>query len=87
MSDLEEEITQELATQMQSEMDFHILSDMLVQGCGWTKVVLTRFWNRKHSIDILMWCEEHIKHPFEHRGTSFVFQDKGDAVNFSLRWL
>ncbi len=82
---LEEEITQELATQMQSEMDFHILSDMLVE-LGWTRVVLTRYLNRKHSVDILMWCEEHVKNPYEHRGTSFVFQDQGDAVNFSLRW-
>jgi hypothetical protein len=84
---LEEEISQELATQMQSEMDFHILSDMLVQGCGWKKVILTRFFSRKHSINILMWCEENIKHPFEHRGSTFVFQDDGDAVNFTLKWL
>ena len=60
MSNLEEEITQELATQMQSEMDFHILSDMLVKSCGWRKVVLTRFFSRKHSVNILMWCEENI---------------------------
>jgi hypothetical protein len=87
MSNLEEEITQELATQMQSEMDFHILSDMLVKSCGWRKVVLTRFFSRKHSVNILMWCEENIKNPFEHRGSTFVFENEGDAVNFTLRWL
>jgi hypothetical protein len=86
MSNLEEEITQELATQMQSEMDFHILSDMLVKSCGWRKVVLTRFFSRKHSVNILMWCEENIKNPFEHRGSTFVFENEGDAVNFTLRW-
>lgn len=84
---LEEEITQELATQMQSKIDFEILSDMLVKACGWKKVTLTRFFSRKHSVNILIWCEEHIKHPFEHRGSSFVFQDEGDAVNFTLKWL
>ena len=83
---LEDEIAKELSTQMQSEMDFHILSDMLVQ-LGWKKVTLTRFFSRKHSVNILMWCEEHVKHPFEHRGTAFVFQDEGDAVNFALKWL
>lgn len=84
---LEEEIAKELSTQMQSEMDFEILSNMLVQGCGWKRVTLTRFFSRKHSVNILMWCEEHCKHPYEHRGTSFVFQDEGDAINFTLKWL
>jgi hypothetical protein len=84
---LEEEIANELATQMQSEMDFHILSDMLVQACGWTKVTLPRFFSRHHSVDILMWCEEHVKHPYEHRSTSFVFENEGDAVNFTLKWV
>lgn len=86
MTDLEKEISQEISTQMQSEMDFHILSDMLVQ-LGWKKVTLTRFFSRKHSVNVLMWCEEYIKHPFEHRGTTFVFQDEGDAINFTLRWI
>lgn len=83
---LENEIVKDLSTEIQTEMDFHILSDMLVQ-LGWKKVTLTRFFSRKHSIDILMWCDEHVKHPFEHRGTTFVFQDEGDAINFTLKWL
>ena len=83
---LQDQILDELSTQMQSEIDFQVLSDMLVQ-LGWRKVTLTRFFSRKHSVDILMWCEEHIKHPFEHRGTTFVFENQGDAVNFSLRWV
>ena len=83
---LQEEVMNDLATKMQSEMDFEILSDMLIKSCGWKKVVLTRFFSRKHSINILMWCEENIKNPFEHRGSTFIFQDEGDAVNFTLRW-
>lgn len=82
---LQDQILEELGTQMQSEMDFHILSDMLVQ-MGWKKVVLTRFFSRKHSVNILMWCEEHIKHSFEHRGSTFVFENEGDAVTFTLKW-
>ena len=83
---LQDQILEELGTQMQSEIDFNILSDMLVQ-LGWKKVVLTRFFSRKHSVNILMWCEEHVKHPFEHRGSTFVFENEGDAVNFTLKWL
>lgn len=84
---LQDQIMEELSTKMQSEIDFSILADMLIKSCGWKKVVLTRFFSRKHSVDILMWCEEHIKHPFEHRGSTFVFENEGDAVNFTLKWL
>lgn len=83
---LEDEIVKDLSTEIQTEIDFHILLDMLVQ-LGWKKVTLTRFFSRKHSIDILMWCDEYVKHPFEHKGTIFVFQDEGDAINFTLKWL
>ncbi len=83
---LEEEIANNLSNEISKEIDFGVLSSMLVE-LGWRKVTLTRFFSRKHSIDILMWCEEHIKHPFEHHGSTFVFQNEGDAVNFSLRWL
>lgn len=84
---LEEEIANELATGMQSEMDFHILSDMLVQSCGWTRVNILKQQDNNHSIDIRDWCRENTKNPYEYRGTSYVFQDRGDAINFSLRWL
>lgn len=83
---LENEIAKELATQMQSEIDFHILSDMLVE-LGWNKVTLTRFNNNNHAVDIKLWLEENANGFWECRGSTFVFQDPGDAVNFTLKWL
>jgi hypothetical protein len=82
----EDEIAKTMSEEITKEIDFEILSGMLV-SLGWKKVTLTRFFSRKHSINILMWCEENIKHPFEHFGSTFVFQDQGDAVNFTLKWL
>jgi len=87
MSNLEEEIVNELGTQMQSEIDFQILSDMLVQACGWHKVGLVRYQSRERSIDILKWCEENTKGHYQHRGGIFVFEDQGDAINFTLKWI
>lgn len=84
---IEDEIANELGSEIHKEIDFSILSDMLVQACGWKKVVLTRFFSRKHAVNILIWCEENIKHPFEHSGSTFVFENEGDAVNFTLKWL
>lgn len=83
---LEDEIASELSEQMCSQIDFEILGDVLIKSCGWTKVTLTRFFSRKHSINILMWCEEHIKNRYQHRGSTFIFEDHGDAVNFTLKW-
>lgn len=83
---LEDEIAQELSTQMQSEMDFHILSDMLVK-LGWKKVVVAKLHNRKRQIIINQWCEEHIKHSYECRYGVYIFENEGDAVNFTLKWL
>ena len=84
---LEDQIATELAEQMCSEIDFNILSDMLVKACGWHKVHMQRFWNNNHAVNVLLWCEQNIKHPYEHRGAAFVFENEGDAVNFTLKWL
>lgn len=85
MSNLEQEIIDELGTQMQSEIDFRILADMLVE-LGWHKIELIRFDNNRQAIDIKMWLEENAKGHWECRGSSFVFEKVGDAVNFTLRW-
>jgi len=80
------EISKELSTQMQSEMDFEILSNMLVQSCGWHKVNLLRFKDRYHAVDIKNWLLDNAKGNWECRGSYFVFEDAGDAVNFTLKW-
>ena len=83
---LEKEIIDELGTQMQSEMDKEILWGML-QGMGWTRVMLDRFQDNKHAIDITYWLEENIKNPFERKGRDFIFEDSKDATLFILRWV
>ncbi len=85
MSNLEQEIVEELSSQMQSEIDKEILWGMLV-GLGWTRVMLPRFNSREHSIDILMWIESNCKHPYERKGSEFIFENDRDAVNFILKW-
>ena len=82
---LENQIIEELGTQMQSEIDKEILWGMLV-GIGWTRVTLPRLTDNKQAIDIKYLLEENVKDPYERRGSDFIFQDKRDAVNFILRW-
>lgn len=83
---LQQEIIDELGSQMQSQIDFQILADMLVQACGWHKIELIRFDNNRQAVDIKLWLEENANGHWESRGSTFVFENSGDAINFTLRW-
>jgi hypothetical protein len=82
---LEEEIAQEISKAYNHSIDFELLTGILI-ACGWHVVKLPSLLNRKHSIDILEWCEEHCRGKYQHNGSTFVFEDQGDAVNFVLKW-
>ena len=85
MKNLEKEILDELGTKMQSEIDREILWGMLV-GMGWRRVMLDRFTDNNHAVDITYWLEANCKNPFERSGADFIFESEIDAVNFTLRW-
>ena len=85
-SNLENQIAEELGQQMSREIDREILWGML-QGIGWTRVMLPRLIDNKHAIDITYWLEENCKNPFERNGRDFIFEDTKDATIFILRWM
>ncbi len=76
---------EELAQKMCSEIDFEILAGMLCE-LGWTKVILKPM-TKETSDAIDAWVSLCIKNPHETRGLVWIFEDPGDAVNFTLRWL
>jgi len=86
MQVLEEEIADRLGSKMAQEIDREILWGML-EGIGWTRVLLDRLQDNKHAIDITNWLEENIKNPFERNGRDFIFEDTKDATMFILRWV
>lgn len=83
---LEQEIIEAKAKEMQIEMDREILWGML-EGLGWTRVMLDQLRDNNHAIDITLWLEENIKNPFERSGRDFLFENEKDAVKFILRWV
>jgi hypothetical protein len=85
MKDLEKQIIEELGTKMQSEIDREVMWGML-KNLGWRRVMLDRFTDNKHAVDITYWLEENCKNPFERSGADFIFESEVDAVNFTLRW-
>jgi hypothetical protein len=83
--DLEQEIITGLGNQMQQEIDREILWGML-EGLGWTRVMLTRLIDNAHAIDITHWLEVNCKHAVERNGRDFMFESIRDANWFKLRW-
>jgi hypothetical protein len=83
---LQEQILEELTEQMCSSIDFEILSDVLVNACGWHRVNLERFTNNKHAVDITEWCHQKIQGEWKRNGCQFVFEETGDAIMFTLKW-
>ena len=85
MNNLQEEIIENLGTQMQSEIDKEIWWGMLT-GIGWTRVVMPRFHSTENCINVFEWVTQHCKNPYERRGNEFIFENEQDAVNFILKW-
>ena len=80
-----DEILDQAGKEMAREIDREILWGML-EGLGWTRVMLDRLQDNKHAIDISYWLEENIKNPFERNGRDFIFESEQDAAYFILRW-
>jgi hypothetical protein len=82
---LEEELLDKAGKEMAREIDREMLWGML-KDIGWRRVMLDRFTDNNHAVDITHWLAEHCKHAFERRGADFIFESEVDAVNFILRW-
>ena len=83
--DLEQEIITGLGNQMQQEIDREVLWGML-EGIGWHRVMLPRFIDNNHAIDIGYWLIDNCKESFERSGADFIFESQKDANWFKLRW-
>ena len=84
---MQDEILEELGEKMHSAMDFEILTDILVNACGWHRVELDSFRDNRQAVNIANWCHDTVKNKWKRSGCHFVFEDQSDAVNFTLRWL
>ena len=74
------------AKKMADDIDREVLWGML-EGLGWTRVMLPRLIDNNHAIDITYWLEANCKNPFERSGRDFMFESKQDANWFILKWM
>lgn len=82
---LDAEMIEAKSKEMADEIDREVLWGML-EGIGWTRVILPRLVDNNHAIDITYWLKENCKKPFERRGRDFIFESAKDANWFMLRW-
>jgi len=82
---LEDEIADRLGPKMAQEIDREVLWGML-EGMGWTRVMLPTLGNAYTAVDIIVWLEENCKNPYERSGREFIFESGKDANWFVLRW-
>lgn len=84
-TNLQEQIINDAGNAIAKEIDFTILTDMLVQ-IGWRRVILSPMtWEHGYEVD--EWTAKHVKGNFETMGLVWVFEDEEDANWFALRWL
>jgi hypothetical protein len=86
MSDLQEQVLNDLAKSMEQSVDFVVLCDVL-KGFGWTVLEVDydpdagQGWNTVKN-----WTDENfVEDHREHRGT-WLIENSQDATMFALRW-
>lgn len=85
MTSMQEQIIQELASEMQSQIDFEILSNILVEY-GWTKVELKNKFLPVSGIELHEWRVKNIKGRWIGNEGVWLFEDAKDANWFILKW-
>lgn len=91
--DIEKELMDEMAREIQLEIDRDILNHLMAEHYvqqGWSMVSLERFASREQAVDIVMWLDSN---GFKDRvnylklGNTFLFERAEDATMFRLKWL
>jgi hypothetical protein len=82
---LEDKMLEEAGKDLAREIDREVLWGML-QGIGWTRVMLPTLGNGEQAVNIIVWLEENCKKAYERSGRDFIFEDSKDANWFILRW-
>jgi hypothetical protein len=83
---MEEELIEKAGNAMAREIDREVLWGML-EGMGWTRVMLSTMGNGEQAVEIIVWLENNCKGAYERNSRDFIFEDSKDANWFKLRWL
>lgn len=82
---LQDEMLERAGKQLADDIDREVLWGML-EGIGWHRIMIPKFVDNNHAIDIAYWLEETCKKAYERSGRDFLFECAKDAHWFALRW-
>ena len=74
-----------MSKEIQKEIDFGLISDMLVYS-GWVKIELETLESNTKAIVINEWIDINCKHKVSRLGRKFLFESSAEAEWFILRW-
>ncbi len=81
---LSDQVLEDLGRRMASDMDRHILADVMMRF-GWQSVTVDP-WQHASASDIEIWVQDHCVGQHIRTGNSWVFELPIDATLFALRW-
>ena len=84
LMNLENEIINDLAKNIATEMDQHILMGFMIE-LGWREVIVNP-WIHGNLEEILDWTKLNVKGHTMHMGNRWLFEDEKDATMFTLKW-
>lgn len=84
-NNVEQEVIDILAKEIQQEIDFEVMSSILLKD-GWSKVVLKPMVQETSSA-IDQWLSTHCPKDCMHMGLVFLFKEQKVANWFALTWL
>lgn len=82
---IENHFAEEAAKKMAEAIDFEVYTGILVQQCGWSKIVLSNL-NSIATIEMNNWLHLECKHHWKHYNNTWVFENQEDAALFKLTW-
>ena len=84
---LEDELAKTLSNEIAKEIDFGVLSDVLVNACGWTRIELPSKFLPVSGAELHNWRKKNLTGDWKAHENVWLFEKSEDAVIFSLRWL
>ncbi len=84
----ETEISEDLSRQIQEEIDWEIMCDMM-RSMGWTVVKMPwdGYMTDSDAHVLKEWCTANLQGNYNARGNTWVFEKEKDASMFILRWV
>lgn len=86
MTEFEEYVLNEQVRKIADHMDFGVISQLLVDSCGWTRVFLDHMYYDFNTGEIMSWANANCKGRFMNLAEDFIFENANDSLMFKLKW-